>query len=203
MSNPKGPTTKTLLIVALCGAAIVGSLAAYVKLTPADRVPEDQRRVESPAKPRVEPKVDVSVQKAPEGRVYVFEPYFEGNDLKFNTRMADIPRETPPEVFVLTAFLEASRIPDPSARVLGVDVRDGLAAVSFNSAFAGGYGSTDEQVLIEGIRRSLGQFPAINEVELYIDGTKMETLGSVELAEPLPVIRPTTNVEAPKSPGTD
>jgi hypothetical protein len=203
MSNPKGPTTKTLLIVALCGAAIVGSLAAYVKLTPADRVPEDQRRVEAPAKPRIEPQIDVSVEKAPEGRVYVFEPFFDGNDLKFNTRMADVPKGTSPETYALGAFLEASRIPAPEARVLDVDVRNGLAAVSFNSAFAGGYGSSDEQVLIEGIRRSLGQFPAINEFELYIDGTKMETLGSVELSEPVPVIRPTTNAEAPKSPGTD
>ncbi|MCC7434199.1 MAG: GerMN domain-containing protein [Methanoregulaceae archaeon] len=203
MSNPKGPTTKTLLIVALCGAAIVGSLAAYVKLTPADRVPEDQRRVEAPAKPRIEPQIDVSVEKAPEGRVYVFEPFFDGNDLKFNTRMVDVPKGTSPETYALGAFLEASRIPAPEARVLGVDVRNGLAAVSFNSAFAGGYGSSDEQVLIEGIRRSLGQFPAINELELYIDGTKMETLGSVELSEPLPVIRPTTNVEAPKSPDTN
>jgi hypothetical protein len=203
MSNPKGPTTKTLLIVALCGVAIVGSLAAYVKLTPADRVPENQRRAETPAKPRVEPNIDVSVQKASEGRVYVFEPHFDGNDLKFNTRIVDVPSDTPPEVFALTSFLEASRIPDPNTRVLGVDVRAGLAAVSFNSAFAGGYGTTDEQVLIEGIRRVLGQFPAINEFELYIDGTKMETLGSVELNEPMPVIRLTMNVEAPKSPGTD
>lgn len=203
MSNPKGPTTKTLLIVALFGAAIVGSLAAYVKLTPADRVPEDQRRVEAPAKPKVEPHVEVSVEKAPEGRVLVFEPYFDGSDLKFHTRMADVPKGTAAEVFALSAFLEASRIPQPEARVLAVDVREGLAVVSMNSAFAGGYGSSDEQVLIAGMQRALGQFPAIEKFELYIDGTKVETLGSVELSEPLPVIRLTTNVGAPKSPDSD
>lgn len=201
MSNPKGPTTKTLLIVGFLGTLIVAGLAAYVKFTPADRVPDDQRRIVAGQLPKPPPQVDISARRS-NSTVLVFIPSYEGNELKFTTREERVPKDIAPEVFALTEFLKASRIPDENARVLGVDVRNGLAAVSFNSAFATGYGTDDEHTLLDGFRRSLGQFSAINEFELYVDGTRVETLGSVELSQPMPVIRTTTTDEAPNRPAS-
>lgn len=202
MSNPKAPTTKTLMIVAISTVAIVGSLAAYVKLTPADRVPDDQRRpAEGIAAQPPTPNIDVKVGEREVGEVLVFVPSFSGNDLVFTAEPRTVPGDQKPEVFAVQAFLDASRIPEKDARVLNVDIKFGVAAVSFNAAFQSGYGSEDESVLLEGIRRAVGQFPGAKFVEFYIDGTRIDTLGHADLSEPLPVIRTTpTSDEEPKSP---
>lgn len=202
MSNPNGPTSKTLIVVALVGAAVVGSLAAYVKFAPADRVPADQRRVEAPQtrKPAPAPRVDVSVHEATIGEVYVYEPYFEGETLQFRSRLASVPRGTEPELFALSEFLTQTKITDEKARLLNVDVKEGLAALSFNAAFGPTFGAEDEHVLIEGMRRELGQFPKIEKFEIYIDGTRADTLGNVDLSEPIEVVRTPKTDESPKSP---
>lgn len=198
MSNPKAPTTKTLLIVTLSAVAIVGSLAAYVKFAPADRVPDDQRRpAVSNIKPPA-PNVDVSVRNRTQ--VLVFTPVYEGTSLRFTSITRPVPDNTKPEVFAVQAFLNMSKVTDADVRVLDVDVRNGLATISLNGAFAAGYGTDDESVLLAGISRALGQFPAIEKVEFYVDGVKLDTLGHIELVEPLPVIRSTTTDEEPKSP---
>lgn len=202
MSNPNGPTTKTLIIVALFGAAVVASLAAYVKLTPADRVPADQRRVEAPiSKPRPAPDVNVSVHQATVGEVYVYVPYFEGETLKFRSRISTVPKGAAAEAHAIQEFLTETKIADANARVLGVDVKEGLASISFNSAFGPGFGAEDEHVLVEGFRRELGQFPAVDKFEIYIDGTKVETLGNIDLSAPVDVIRTTKTDEAPTPSG--
>jgi len=202
MSNPNGPTSKTLIIVALIGSAVVGSLAAYVKFAPADRVPQDQRRVESPVvrKPAPAPNVDVSVHEATVGEVYVYEPYFIGDTLQFKSRIATVPKDTDPALFALTEFFRDTKIADEKARLLNVDVKEGLAALSFNSAFGPTFGAEDEHVLIEGMRRELGQFPKIDKFEIYIDGTRVDTLGNVDLSEPIDVVRTPKTDESPKSP---
>lgn len=202
MSNPNGPTSKTLIVVALVGAAVVGSLAAYVKFAPADRVPADQRRIEATQtrKPAPAPKVDVSVHEATIGEVYIYEPYFIGETLQFRSRLASVPRGTEPELFALSEFLTQTKITDEKARLLNVDVKDGLAALSFNAAFGPTFGAEDEHVLIEGMRRELGQFPKIEKFEIYIDGTRADTLGNVDLSEPIEVVRTPKTDESPKSP---
>lgn len=202
MSNPKAPTTKTLFIVTLLASAIVASLAAYVKFAPADRVPENQRRTEmSSAKKPPQPGIEVKVNDRKHGEVLVFTPRFEGENLRFTAEPKAVPSDLKPEVFAVQAFLDASKVTENAVRVLNVDIKFGVAVISFNAAFQAGYGSEDEHILLEGIRRAVGQFPGAKFVEFYIDGTRIDTLGHSDLSEPLPVIRVTTTDEAPKSPG--
>lgn len=182
-------TKKTLLTVTFLGVAVVGGLAAYVKFAPADKVPANQHR--DIGQKRL-PAPEVSIHRsnaAASGKVFVFTPRYEGSELKFDSAEVDVPGDQEPAVFAVNEFLRASKIPDEAARLLSIDLQDNVATLSFNEAFAGGYGSDDEHTLLDGLRTTLGQFEPIEKFRILIDGQAIESLGNVELSE-LDVIRP-------------
>lgn len=198
MSNPKGaPTTRALAVFTLIAVAVVVGLAAYVKFTPADRVPsaESIRREE----PRLAPKVEIENRRA-ESRVLVFVPRFVDGNPVFDPVERSVPAGEDARVFAVNAFLTESKVPDPEARLLSVDVHDGVATLSFNAAFEGGYGSDDEHTIIDGLRHALGQFPEIERIKIAIDGQPVESLGNVEVGEGWDVVRPSTSEPASTQP---
>lgn len=73
--------------------------------------------------------------------------------------------------------------------VLSVDVKDGIATLSFNPAFESGYGTDDERTMIEGLQRTMGQFTDVQKIEIVVDGKNIESLGNIEISEPLDVLR--------------
>lgn len=191
MSNPKGPSKRVLYAITLFAVLVVGGLAAYVKLTPADKVPADQHRDQ--LSQRAEPKVDITTKRSGSEvtDVFVFTPKQEGDvAATFERKLVPVPAGEDAKVFAVNAFLQASKIVEPTARLLAVDVEDGVAKLSFNAAFEGGYGSGDEAVLIEGLQRTLGQFEGITKIEVFADGKPLDSLGNVELAGGLDVRRP-------------
>ncbi len=190
MSNPKGPSRKALFVVTLVAVTMVGSLAAYVKLTPADKVPAAEHR--DTIAQRNEPKIDIKSHRvgSEASEVLVFAPKANGDSVSFESSKVAVPVGEDPHVFAVNEFLRISQIVEPSAKLLSVSVEDGIAKLSFNAAFEGGYGSGDEQVLIEGLTRSLGQFNDVTKFEILVDGKPLDSLGSVELAGGLDVRRP-------------
>lgn len=195
MSNHKrSPAARTVAVITLLGVVVVGGLAAYVKFTPADKVtpPEGQHVL------RKGPDIDITEHPIGTSRtkVLVFTPRYEGETLKFDSAQRDVPTGEDPRVFAVNAFLQASKIVEPTARLLSVDVKDGEATLSFSEAFGGGYGTDDEHTLIDGLRTTLGQFEEIQKLLLTVEGKPIESLGSVELSGGLDVTRPSTHESA-------
>ena len=190
MSNPKGPSNRILLAVSLFTVMVVGGLAAYVKLAPADKVPAEEHRDQLSQKPA--PQVDITAKRTDSEvtDVFVYTPRASGETTVFEGELVAVPAGVDAKVFAVNKFLEVSKIVEPTARLLSVSVEDGVAKLSFNAAFEGGYGSGDEGVLIEGLSRSLGQFKEISKYEVFVDGKPLDSLGSVELAGGLDVKRP-------------
>lgn len=195
MSNHKrGPAARTVAVITQLGVVVVGGLAAYVKFTPADKVTPQ----EAPHVLRKGPDVDITEHpiESSRGKVLVFTPRYEGETLKLDSVETPVPAGEDPRVFAVNAFLQASKIVERTARLLSVDVKDGEATLSFNEAFAGGYGTDDEHTLIDGLRASLGQFEEIQKLRLTIEGKPIESLGSVELTDGLDVTRPSKSESA-------
>ncbi|RYG86069.1 hypothetical protein EON77_04460 [bacterium] len=75
-------------------------------------------------------------------------------------------------------------------RVLKVDVEKGAAMVDVNPALTSeGFSSTSEAALIEALQRTLGQFEDVKTFQLRIDGQIVDSLGHLELGEPIKVLR--------------
>jgi spore germination protein GerM len=96
-------------------------------------------------------------------------------------------------VFLVNEYLNqlhARGLGDKSARVIGIDVRNGTAFLAFNPAFEQTYGTSDEGIVLNGILRTLSQFPEIEKVQFEIDGKPMDTLGNIDLSQPQIVTGP-------------
>lgn len=175
-----------ILVLMAAAGAVFGALVAYVKLAPADKVPNDLRKDApisggSPSSQQNSP--------TPKGdQVSVWIPTAQGEDVALREERVDLPKGENPMVFSVNRFLAEAKITESAARLLSVDVKGSVAELYFNADFNQTVGSSDEEVLLKGLRQTMGQFSGIEKITFYADGQPMETLGGVELNGGLTVI---------------
>jgi hypothetical protein len=90
---------------------------------------------------------------------------------------------------VINGFLKGSRITPKNAVATSAELDGSILKINFTKSIEAGYGTEDERVLIDGICRSAGQFPEVKQVLLLLDGQSFESFGSVDLTQPLDVLR--------------
>ncbi|HVK03924.1 MAG TPA: GerMN domain-containing protein [Armatimonadaceae bacterium] len=86
-------------------------------------------------------------------------------------------------------------------KVRSLDIADGLATVDFSPEFKDRFegGETQEALVINAVLATLGQFDTVREVQILVEGKKIETLGGgKELVNPLTVPQ---DAETPPPPG--
>ncbi len=173
----------------LVGALIAGSTAAYVQMSANKEIPSTERRAER--LPEHQDKKagskDPDIRESSEVRI--LKPKFEDGDLKYDKRNATVPAGSDKFVFAVNEFLLASKVAPEEARLAKSTLTDGNLKLEFNQAFDRTYGSQDEQTLVDGILRTLGQFPEVRTVQFTIEGAQMETLGHLDLSTPQAVLR--------------
>ena len=200
--KPRQPSRAPAVVMLVVALGVVAALAAYIKLAPADRVPQEERRPDAVSDLQggrrshpAGPTIDVPI------------PSFVNGELTFQPSREAVPDGEEPRAYAVNAFLQASRIADSSVRVLGVDLKDGIARLDFSDGFEQSQGSMDEATLVKGIRAALGQFPDVQSVEFYVSGKRVDELGHLDLSEPQDVIRPSDwapkpTAEPPTSPNS-
>jgi len=174
--SSKGPFLGLLLV----GILGLGSLAAYVKYGGASKVPDDVRVAshrEHPTKP----------DSSKEDKVELITPTRNGEDLKLGKHESDVPEGEDPKVFALNHFLKESKIVPGDAKALHIQVKDGVALVDVTPSFNQSYGSLDEEALLKGMAATLAQFKDVDKMQFLVEGKVVESLGNVDLTEPLPV----------------
>lgn len=176
----KRSSLKPVLALLVASGGLVAGLFAYIKFSPASRVPEAERRSEARE----------SARKAEPTKVVVFRPKYVDRDLEFDESERSVPVGQDPVVFAVNAYLDEAAITPKEARLLTCRIEDGLATLDFAPSFNQTYGTDDERTLLEGILTVAGQFPAIRTVRFLAGGKPIETLGNVEILEPQPVLRP-------------
>jgi len=77
-------------------------------------------------------------------------------------------------------------VPD-STKINSIVVEDGLAKVDFSKEFVENRitSDTEDILLIYSIVNTLTEFPEVNSVSFYIDGEKLDTLGELDISEPI------------------
>ncbi len=73
------------------------------------------------------------------------------------------------------------------ADVASVKVNGGLAMVDFTPEIQKGYGSSEESELINGLLKGLAEFDQIQRAQFSVQGQPLESLGHLELLEPVDV----------------
>jgi hypothetical protein len=164
-------------ILVLIGALGLGALAAYIKMTPADRIPTEQLRQ------------DRLAQTPATTHVETLRPRYEQGNLKFTKKTVEVRKGEDAIVVAVNAYLAEAKVAPEDAALVSVEIKDGVADLYFNGAFNTTYGTEDEQTILTGILSVLGQFPSIEAVRFFSEGKPISTLGNVDLTDPQPVIR--------------
>ncbi|MBI1756135.1 MAG: GerMN domain-containing protein [Fimbriimonas ginsengisoli] len=177
-----------LLAVALSGAAALG---LYVNAT---RPAQDA----AGSAVRRGPQVGVTATHQGQGsRVAVLTPHTDGLEVSFTQEQRELPAGADAKVFAVNGYLRQLKSVPPEAEMLSVDLQGRTAILQFNEAFRQTYGSIDEKIILDGLRATLGLFPEVDSIRLYIGGNALDSLGHADLDEPLPVIRAAPPAQAP------
>lgn len=175
------PNTKSLWLLAVLGIGVVGAFGAYVKLTPGAKIPVDQHRPSDDQKKPPPPKVGISTHEE-NSKVEIFLPKFsEQDDMSFTSKEVDVPKGQDARVYAVNEFLKETKIAPSEAKLMGIDVKDGTAVLSFNAAFFEVAGTDDERAVIGGLQKIFGQFKDIDILDFRNEGSKAEALGNIEL----------------------
>lgn len=179
----------------MVGLLGIAAIAAYIKYAPADKIPNDLRQVQTSPSPS---------PTAPQ-KIDVIQPHATGPDIDFTRKSGTSPAGADPVVTAVNLFLDRCPFVPHDARALSASVKDRVALIDFSSPFEQTYGTTDEEALLQGLQRSVGQFKNIDSVILAVNGHHLDTLGNVEINDGFTVIRPDGSEpakpsEAPPSP---
>lgn len=172
------------------GIAVVAfaGVTAYVKFGAPNPKPaakgtdvarEDQNTsgLERLAPGLVSPKEDVNIPQ----------PRYEDGELKLDKKSQKVPVNEDPYVYSVNQFLVQSKVAPKEAKLEKAVMHDHTLELHFNKDFDKTYGADDEATLVNGILETCGQFAGVNKVQFFIEDQPMETMGNVDLTQPLEV----------------
>lgn len=164
-----------LIVVALLAFAGVASLAIYVRSTP--KLEFSELKPDRRPAPIKGNNVSIPVPSIDNQQ-----------NVSFNSESAKVPKGQDPVLFAVNEFLKQLDNSKLTAERVAVDSK--VAMVHFPAGTVFSFGLEEESTFLNGLRAAIGQFRAVDAVEIYVGGQRVDELGHVEITDPLPVIRP-------------
>ena len=176
--------------------SIAAVLAAAAMLALAAGCGDEQKpaQADSPAQTAQTKDTEKPAQEKPkEMQVNVYYPRNDGTGLiavsrKVNTEKDDKYTAAMKSLLTGTKEKGQTNVIPKKAKLRSVTVKDGVATVDFSKELEQNFsgGSTGEEMLVGSIVDTLTEFPEVQNVQILIDGGKVETLsGHMDLSEPL------------------
>ncbi len=171
----------TLVAFGLLAGLGLAGIATYVQSAPGSKqnpILKEQAPVQRPTNEPTDPvdpaplKEQVSVQSIKQTET--------GYELSGSVKVS----AKEPELGALNAMLETLGYKEFNFVDFQVS-EDGLATLDVSSGIRSGFSSGEESDFVKALQVCLGQFPKVKSVVLKVDGEKLDTLGHLELSEPI------------------
>lgn len=159
-------------VLIILGATLVLSVLTVFALNSPRQIPEDLAKKE---------------QKGT--KVTELTPKYEDGDLKFDRKEGSSPAGSDAKVQVVNDYLDKIPAVPKEAQLIDVKMEGATAVLNFNDAFRSGYGTEDEQIIVEGILTTLSQFAEVQNVLFKINGQPLDSLGNIDLSQPQSVMK--------------
>ncbi len=179
---------RALTIAAVVLVAISIGLGVYIS----QRIGSPIREPEAPPTAQREPTPPPTEEKTRE--VKVFRVVVENNEPRLKSSVQSVPDGDPIRSALSKLVEQGSNggtvNPIPKGtKLLGVEVKDGLAKVDFSREFRDNFagGSEGEALVIAVILRTMDQFDEVKKVQILVEGKPIDSLGHADLSEPLDV----------------
>lgn len=185
MNMSKRKASRGIWIIA--GLTVLGGLGAYAKMQ-GNKVPEAEMRTERAPQHRT-PSVkapDTQVKKD-KTSVEIVRVDYQSENYKVDRDTRELETGQSPYLVAVNASLAHVDAVPAGAVATSAKFSDGKLALDFAAPFRRTYGTAEEGEIIQTILESLKQFKDVKSVLITEGGKSIETLGSVELTEPLEV----------------
>lgn len=177
---------ETIIIVAVVIFVLCIGLGAYIFA--GQKSPDVPAPLINPVSPP-----NVSIDKHDTVKIYMIG--VENNNPVLKPVDIDLNTGEDPVKFTFQSMVEevdtadlANPIPE-GTKLIGLTVENELLSLNFSREFIDNFpgGSENESLLINSILKTAAQFPNIRKVKLSVDSKPVDTLGHLDLSEPLGV----------------
>lgn len=183
MGKQKNRNALALGIIAI-GTVSLAGLGIYASNSKASPKPVETQTAQQ--------KSNIQVDVTPDderSQTTTLTPEFKNDDLTFNKEDKTPPAGVEPMAWTIDQYLRTLTAVPKEAHVLGVTVDNYVATVDFSKEIEAGYGTTDEQTLVNGVLTVMSQFKDVNAVKFTVEGKAIETFGNIDLTEPQRVLK--------------
>lgn len=190
-SNPNTSGKRAVVILACLGTVGFVALAAYTKMSPRIVDPEVRPKAQNTGNlgNDVVGSKPIPMPARQPKKIVVLTPERGSLEPKFHRESKSVPDGEDAWLMATNGFLENSGIVPPDARAVSTRLEDRTLVIDFTASFRKSYGSADESAILKGLQLSIGQFPEIDKIRLTVEGKPLDTLGNVDLSEPIDVMR--------------
>ena len=195
----KGNGSKPAMVLLLFCALGVGALAWYVKADPkaahvtklarnTDDFGDDAPEVTVHTHRHARPADDGDTAPETKSSEQIRLPEIKGEDVSLQSDKVDVPDGEDSKKFLAERVVKDLSL--SNVTVHGVDVRNGVAVINFGGDIDAGMGSEQEGNFLKELQTGFGQFSQIKRIEIDKEGEPLESLGHIDLTDPIPVTRP-------------
>lgn len=174
--------------------ALFGGLFAVARFQ-GNTVPIEERRVErlpehqEPPVTRVErkPTAEPSSEKEATRKVESVHVEYVAEDYRVTKSQVDVPKGQDPYLVAVNTSLAHNPDIPADGKAIAAKVEGKTLVLDFGPSFERTYGSAEEGEILKSITGALEQFKELTHVQITVGGKPIETLGNVELTDPLPI----------------
>jgi hypothetical protein len=184
MGKSKNRNALALGIIAI-GTVSLAGLGIYASNNKANAKPQVEQTA-SQKKPNIEVEVKPDDERE---QTTTITPDLSGENLQFNKEKKTPPAGVEPMAWTVDQYLSTLQAVPKEAHVLSCKVDNFIATVDFSKEIEAGYGTTDEQTLVNGVLTVMSQFKGVNAVKFTVEGKSIDTFGNIDLSEPQRVLK--------------
>jgi len=130
------------------------------------------------------------IRKNDSTKVSGYKAGYRNDQFKAEPTSVQVKTDETPLVAAVTEMLDQDKLFQKKVKLLNATLQGNTATLSFSKELRGGYSTDEEEALLKTLLTTCGQFPRIAKVRILVEGQPVDTLSSVDLSEPLDVIRP-------------
>lgn len=167
-----------VLVLFLILAVAMIAVLAYLSLMPTPK---------HPTKP--ENGSQTSKRQDDDSRVNVFKPSYRDDKMVLEPEPVRVPAGRTKLFAAVSELIRDEKLFPKGVKLLGAEVKGKTAELNFSEELRAGYSTDEEEALLKSLSATVGQFPEVENLRILVAGSAVETLGNVDLSDPLPVTR--------------
>ncbi len=120
--------------------------------------------------------------------VTIYHPTYKNDQIGFEKNPIKVA-DGNPIATAINGMLREPKLFPAGVQLLDSKVEGDTVTLDFSKELRAGYSTDEEEAVLKSISTSMGQFKELNKVRIFVEGKPIDTLGNIDLSEPMEVER--------------